>query len=240
MPREEYGKRFVHPDDIHIFHEVAERRMANKDPEFLDKVEHRIIRRDGEVRHVLVRIHVCHDAAGRVTKYYGANQDITERRKQEEERAKLWSAVERAGEGVFMLTPDRRYTYVNGALCNAYGFSQEELIGKDTTILRSDVHPQSFHDSLWAELRAGKTWSGRQTRRRKNGALIEVQTTITPVRDASGAIVHYVGVERDVTEQLQIEAQLRHAQKMEAIGILAEVSPMTSTISSPSSWASAT
>ena len=221
MPREEYSKRFVHPDDMHIFHRVAERRMANKDPEFLDEVEYRIIRRDGEVRHILARIHVSRDATGRVTGHYGANQDITERKKQEEERAKLWSAVERAGEGVFMLTPDRRYSYVNAAFCKAYGFSQEELMGKDTAILRSDVHPPSVHDSLWSELRAGNTWSGRQTRRRKDGALIEVQTTIAPVRDASGAIIHYVGVERDITQQLQLESQLRQAQKMEAIGTLA-------------------
>jgi PAS domain S-box-containing protein len=161
------------------------------------------------------------DAEGRTMGVVLVFRDITGRRTQDEERAKLLSAVERAGEGVFMLTPDRRYSYVNAAFCKAYGFTQEELTGKDTTVVRSDRHAQSFHDSIWSGLRAGNTCSGRQTRRKKDGELIEVQTTIAPVREASGAIIHYVGVERDITEQLRIEAQLRQAQKMEAVGTLA-------------------
>jgi PAS domain S-box-containing protein len=222
MSREEYGKRFVHPDDMYIFQQAAETRLASKERKFQNDVEHRIVRGDGEVRHIFARIHVSRDATGRITRYYGANQDITERKKQEEERAKLWSAVERVGEGVFMLTPDGScYSYVNAAFCKAYGFTHEELAGKSTAVTRSDRHPQPFHDSIWSDLQVGKTWSGRQTRQRKDGALIEVETTIAPVRDASGTIIHYVGVGRDITQQLQLESQLRQAQKMEAIGTLA-------------------
>ena len=84
MSREEYGRRFVHPDDMWVFQEVAEKRLAVRDAEFLQDAEHRIIRRDGEVRHILARIYVSRDAAGRVILYYGANQDITKRKQAEE------------------------------------------------------------------------------------------------------------------------------------------------------------
>jgi len=84
MSREEYGRRFVHPDDMWVFQEVAEKRLAVRDGEFLQDAEHRIIRRDDEVRHILARIYVSRDAAGRVTRYYGANQDITKRKQAEE------------------------------------------------------------------------------------------------------------------------------------------------------------
>jgi len=80
MSREEYGRRFVHPDDMWVFQQVAEKRLASTDREFLHDAEHRIVRRDGEVRHVLARIRVSTDATGRVTRYYGANQDITKRK----------------------------------------------------------------------------------------------------------------------------------------------------------------
>ncbi len=80
MSREEYGRRFVHPDDMWVFQQVAEKRLASREGEFLHDAEHRIVRRDGEVRHVLARIRISRDAAGRVTRYYGANQDITERK----------------------------------------------------------------------------------------------------------------------------------------------------------------
>ena len=147
--------------------------------------------------------------------------EITEQKKAEEEQAKLWSAVEWAGEGIFMVDLDKRFTYVNAAFCKSCGFTREELVGKPTAITRSDSYPQSFYDSNWLDLEAGNIYSGRQTRRRKDGRPLEVELTITPVRDASGAIIQYVGVARDITEQLRMEAQLTHAQKMEAIGTLA-------------------
>ncbi len=77
---EQFGKRFVHPDDMPLFRQAANKRLASMEPEFLDDVEHRIIRRDGEVRHILARICVSKDATGRIMKYYGANQDITDRK----------------------------------------------------------------------------------------------------------------------------------------------------------------
>jgi PAS domain S-box-containing protein/diguanylate cyclase (GGDEF)-like protein len=84
MSWEEFGKRFVHPDDMPLFQQAASRRLASMEPEFLDDVEHRIIRRDGEVRHILARIRVSRDATGRIIKYYGANQDITEHKQAKE------------------------------------------------------------------------------------------------------------------------------------------------------------
>jgi PAS domain S-box-containing protein len=83
MPREEYARRFVHPDDMWVFRQAAEKRVASVEPEFLLDFEHRIIRRDGEVRHILARIRVSKDATGRVVRYHGANQDITKRRQAE-------------------------------------------------------------------------------------------------------------------------------------------------------------
>lgn len=158
---------------------------------------------------------------GTVTGMQGIARDITQRKRLEEERVKLSSAVERAGEGIFMLSLDRCYTYVNNAFCNAYGYHRDELMGKSTATTRGDRHDQLFHNSIWQDLQAGKMWSGRQTRKRKDGAPLETEATIVPIRDASGAIIHFVGVERDIGPQLQLEEQVRQSQKMEAIGTLA-------------------
>ena len=87
---DDYVKRFVHPDDWSTFRQAAERRLINGESEFIEDSKHRIVRRDGEVRHILVRVHVSKDRAGRLIRYYGANQDITERKRAEE---KLESAL---------------------------------------------------------------------------------------------------------------------------------------------------
>jgi hypothetical protein len=89
MTMDEYAKRFIHPDDLHIFYELLEQNVGRKDPEFIIIAKHRIIRRDGEVRHILVRTRVIQDNSGCLVRLYGANQDITEQKLAEEERERL-------------------------------------------------------------------------------------------------------------------------------------------------------
>jgi two-component system cell cycle sensor histidine kinase/response regulator CckA len=89
MTREEYFKRFVHPDDRPHISPIVAQRIYTSGLEILHDIEHRIIRRDGEVRHILVRSRAVKDKSGRIIKRYGANQDITRRKQSEEERAEL-------------------------------------------------------------------------------------------------------------------------------------------------------
>ncbi|OPY36085.1 MAG: sensory histidine kinase AtoS [Methanoregula sp. PtaU1.Bin051] len=84
MPAEVYVKEFVHPDEKNLIAEEVSKAIATTDPDYFSRIEHRIIRRDGEVRHIVVRIAITKDALGRTIKTHGANQDVTERRKAEE------------------------------------------------------------------------------------------------------------------------------------------------------------
>ena len=158
---------------------------------------------------------------GVVTGVHGIARDVTQRKRMQEEMAKLLSAVEHAGDGIFMLSPDRRYTYVNSAFARMYGYTADEMVGSSPVMTRSDAHPDSFHEAIYSELLAGNTWTGRQTRKKQDGTLVEIETTLVPIRDEYGTTIQYVGVDRDITRQLEIEQQLRQKQKMEAIGTLA-------------------
>jgi PAS domain S-box-containing protein/putative nucleotidyltransferase with HDIG domain len=84
MTREEFSKRFVHPDDLQLVRRFMEQNTTITGAEVSSDLEHRIIRRDGEVRHILVRASVVKDDSGRLVKRYGANQDITYRKHAEE------------------------------------------------------------------------------------------------------------------------------------------------------------
>ena len=84
MSPPEYLSRFIHPDDRELVTQTMERSGSNPTSEFLPDAEHRIIRRDGETRHILVRTRALKDAMGRTVRCYGANQDITERKRAEE------------------------------------------------------------------------------------------------------------------------------------------------------------
>jgi PAS domain S-box-containing protein len=80
MARAEYAKRFVHPDDLSRYREFTERSARGADPELIVGIEHRIIRRDGSVRHIMARSRAVTDELGNIVKRHGANQDITDRK----------------------------------------------------------------------------------------------------------------------------------------------------------------
>jgi two-component system cell cycle sensor histidine kinase/response regulator CckA len=84
MPAEVYVKTFVHSDDQHMVVEAMHKSVETTDPNYSAYLEHRIVRRDGEIRHTLVHHAVIKDKDGRTIKTHGTNQDITERRRTEE------------------------------------------------------------------------------------------------------------------------------------------------------------
>jgi PAS domain S-box-containing protein len=84
MPAEVYAREFTHPDDQPVVGEEIEKALSTPESGYFSLREHRIIRRDGEIRWIAVRIRVNKDAQGRTIKSHGANQDITERKRAEE------------------------------------------------------------------------------------------------------------------------------------------------------------
>jgi len=148
-------------------------------------------------------------------------RDITQRRRIERERARLAKAVEQAAEAILITDPEARLEYVNPAFERMSGYDREEVLGRNPSLLKSGEHESSFYERMWAALMRGEIWSGTFINRRKDEKLYEVEASISPVRDESGILRHYVGVQRDMTREREMERQLLQAQKMEAVGQLA-------------------
>jgi PAS domain S-box-containing protein len=85
MSAETYAREFLFPEDWRIVADEIAKGLATTDPDSASTVEHRIRRRDGEARHILVRISVIKNREGLTIKTRGVNQDITERKRAEEE-----------------------------------------------------------------------------------------------------------------------------------------------------------
>ena len=139
----------------------------------------------------------------------------------EEERARLAMAVEQAGESIVVTDADGAIRYVNPAFERVTGYRRNEVLGKNPRILKSGRQPDAFYRELWDALTRGQTWRGSFVNRRKDGTLFEEEAVISPVRDASGGVVNYVAVKRDVTEERRREEQIRRTQRMEAVAKLA-------------------
>jgi two-component system cell cycle sensor histidine kinase/response regulator CckA len=183
--------------------------------------QYRFRHRDGSYRWIHDERRLVRDTAGGPAEIVGSWVDITDRRQVEEERARLSMAVEQAGESIVITNPDGTIVYVNPAFERVTGIGRRDAVGHHSRILKNGSQDPEFYRSMWATLQKGEVWSGRISNRRVDGSAIEEETTISPVRDASGRLVNYVAVMRDVTHERQMEEQLRHAQKMEAVGRLA-------------------
>ncbi len=148
-------------------------------------------------------------------------RDVTARRRSEEAQKRLATAVEQAAEAIVITDSQGTIQYVNPGFERVTGFSQEEAIGQNPRILKSGQHDTKFYEQMWDTIQGGHVWSGRLVNRRKDGHIYHEEATISPVKDASGKIVNFVAVKRDITEHLELSKQLFQAQKMEAVGTLA-------------------
>jgi len=137
-----------------------------------------------------------------------ARVHAAERRRAQAENIGLTRALDQAAESVVITDTDGRIQYVNAAFSEMTGYTAEEAIGKNPRLLKSSQQAPAFYKDLWATIRTGKTWRGQLINRRKDGSLYTEEMTITPVRDAGGAIANYIAIKQDVTNRkAELEAR---------------------------------
>ncbi len=148
-------------------------------------------------------------------------RDISQRKQADVERTRLAMAIEQVRETVFITDAAGVIEYVNPEFERVSGYTRAEAIGQTPGLLKSGAHDDAFYETLWGTITKGRSWSGRFVNKRKDGSRYSEEAIISPILDAVGAVTSYVGVQRDVTATLELEAQFRQAQKMEAVGQLA-------------------
>jgi len=209
----------VHPADRErVLAKVLQERLAR--PEELD-IEYRIVRPDGSIRWIRDRGFPIRSAPGKPARIAGIAEDITSRNAAEEARRRLATAIEQADEAFLITDAQGTIVYANPAFEKITGYSPKEALGQNPRILKSGKQDAAFYKRMWAGLVQGQVWRGRFVNKRKDGVLYEEDESITPLRDLTGQITNYVAVKRDVSREVFLEAQLRQAQKMDAVGQLA-------------------
>jgi len=150
-----------------------------------------------------------------------ANDMTRERRTADERLRRLAAAVEHAGDDVLLTDAGATILYVNPAFERTTGYTAAEAVGRTPSFLKSGQHDEAFYTRLWDTLHRGEVWRGQFVNRAKDGRLLHEDAAIAPIRSATGEVDGYVSTRRDVTQQLELEAHLAQAQKLEAIGTLA-------------------
>ncbi|HEV3118338.1 MAG TPA: PAS domain S-box protein [Gemmataceae bacterium] len=222
------------------FEEVAARNMEEQVVEstyprqrFKDDLEQK-----GEVRglenawrtrdhawiHVRENARAVRSKDGKVLYYEGTIEDISDRVRAEEairvNEAKYRTLIENLQQNIFLKDAELRFVAVNRPFAQSLGLTEADIIGKSDL----DFYPAHLAEKYRADDRRVLLEGKRvdlEEENLVNGKLRTVRVVKTPVKDSQGRNTGVLGIFWDVTEQRTLEAQLRQAQKMEAVGQLA-------------------
>lgn len=176
-----------------------------------------IIRKDGSHGYMLARGEAIFDIDGKVTGLHGVAADITER-KQAEERLRLAASVfTNTREGILITDREGKIIEVNDAFTHITGYSREESIGQNPSLLKSGLHDVEFYAALWKSLKGKGYWSGEIHNRKKSGEIYTELLTITSVKDDSPEPLRYVGLFSDITLLKEHQRHLEHIAHYDAL-----------------------
>ena len=204
--------------------ERIERRRHGSD----ERADIRLRRKDGTELHVSTQTNSMLDADGRLEEVLVLVTDVTAQRLADETRARLASIVESSEDAIVSVDATGTVTSYNRGAEKLYQFTSAEILGNSVyPLIPSDIVDEERRIVLGVA--QGQGVHHRETRRnRKDGSIVEVALTFSPVRDAKGVVIGVSSVARDLSAQRLAEAalrrteeQFRQAQKMEAVGRLA-------------------
>src|SRR5688572_7458041 len=131
---------------------------------------------------------------------------------------KLSRAVEQSGSTIVITDTSGNIEYVNPKFTQMTGYSYEEVIGQNPSILKSGLTPDEEYKQLWDTISNGHEWHGELLNKKKDGTLYWESVTISPILNDRKEITHYVGVQEDITERKQSELETRrHISELEAV-----------------------
>lgn len=124
-------------------------------------------------------------------------------------------------DAVLITDRERRIIRVNTAFTDITGYREDEVIGRNPSLLSSGVHDNDFYQQLWRTIEREGYWSGEICNRRKNGELFTERAVIKAVCNGTGKVTHYIASFSDITERKAAEAQMQKLAYQDPLTLLA-------------------
>ena len=199
-------------DGSEIPHGHGPMAMAVKTGQPVRNEETMIERPDGSRIILRVNIDPLHDINGRLCGAINVFEDVTDLKQAEQASRRLAAIVESSEDAIVSKDLNGIITSWNRAAERLFGYGAEEAIGKPVTLLI----PPERHDeepAILARIRRGEPDHYETVRRRKDGSLLDISLTVSPIRDAQGNIVGASKIARDITRRKRVEVALRESEQ---------------------------
>lgn len=126
----------------------------------------------------------------------------------------FFQAVEHSPVAISITDLKANILYVNRAFTQVTGYSEDEVLGKNESILSNHTTPRLVYQALWGRLAQQKPWSGMLLNRRKDGRLYLAELTVAPVINEHNDTLYYLGMHRDGSEMHELEQRLMNQKLM--------------------------
>jgi PAS domain S-box-containing protein len=205
---------FTHPDDISTTQARMQQLRSGELPHFAE--ETRYLRKDGETVWTRTTVALLRNEHNEPDRTLTIVEDVTEQRhaaqalrEAEEVRSRLAAVVECSDDAIISKDLNGIVVTWNNGAERVFGYTAEEMIGKPILLLIPENHADE-EPAILARLRRGERIDHYETcRRRKDGTLIDISLSVSPIRNAAGQVIGASKIARDITEQKRAEARLR-------------------------------
>ena len=184
-------------------------------------VEFQLKRIDGKCIWVQDSARIIYDTSDEVLFFEGIIEDISHRKNSEQEIKQLITAINQISEAIIITDTFGVIKYANPTLEKITQYSVAEVLDKNFIDINKFQSTDFYFNNIIKSVSNGNTWSGSITNKRKDDSIYYENIAISPVKNNDGTIINFVIVMRDVTDERLLEQQLRHSQKVQAIGTLA-------------------
>ncbi|MBF0194735.1 MAG: response regulator [Magnetococcales bacterium] len=135
--------------------------------------------------------------------------NMVERMWLDKKMLQLHQAIENSPATVILTDIEGVIVYVNPKFCSVTGYTQDEVLGQHTRMLKSGNTDESEYKTLWQTIMDGNEWKGEFHSRKKNGDLFWESASISPIRAPDGSFDHFIAIKEDITHRKEMEEQLK-------------------------------
>jgi diguanylate cyclase (GGDEF)-like protein/PAS domain S-box-containing protein len=205
---DDFLETLIYKSDISKVSKLYDCAINNGDESGSD-IEFRCVKRDSSVFYLNVNWNRVYDATGNFLGIRVSGTDTTNIKHANDKINILSQAIEQSPVSIVITDLTGRIEYVNRKFTEITGYSNEEAIGNNPRILKSDFNSKEDYEKLWTNVLNGKEWQGQFKNKKKNGEYYWESARISPIYNSEGKIEKIIAIKEDISEQKRLENELK-------------------------------
>ncbi|SIS44498.1 bifunctional diguanylate cyclase/phosphodiesterase [Neptunomonas antarctica] len=198
-----FFSKFIRQEDQDTFYFCCQKLITEKKPQTCELQLH-----SDKIQPFWVKLDCVPEQHEQGKRIHISITDISNLKALEKDLRLSVSVFAECAEMIVVTDANRNIIKINNAFIQTTGYSEQEIIGKNTRILKSGKHDESFYQEMWSELNEHNHWQGEIWNKRKNGEIYPEWLSLTAIKNTDNSIAHYISVSSDITERKKDAAHI--------------------------------